>query len=140
MKKQVYPEIGVGALISNKQGKILLVKSPKWFDKYTIPGGHVELGESLETALIREMKEEVGLDISVIKLLNWQEAINSAEYFRPRHFLFFDFLCETNNKNVAIDGEEITDYIWVEPEKASKLNTDRFSAKAIKDYLKFIQK
>jgi len=56
MKKQVYPEIGVGALISNKQGKILLVKSPKWFDKYTIPGGHVELGENLEVALIRDKR------------------------------------------------------------------------------------
>jgi len=53
--------------------------------------------------------------------------------------LFFDFLCETNNQNVSVDGEEITDYIWVDPEKASKLNTDKFSAKAIKDYLKFIQ-
>ncbi|PJE58072.1 MAG: hypothetical protein COU81_02685 [Candidatus Portnoybacteria bacterium CG10_big_fil_rev_8_21_14_0_10_36_7] len=138
--KQVYPEITVGALISNKQGKILLVKSPKWSDKYTIPGGHVELGESLETALIREMKEEVGLGIQVIKLLNWQEAIYSKEYYRPRHFLFFDFLCETNNQNVAVDGEEITDFIWIEPEKASKLNTDKFSAQVIKDYLKFLQK
>ncbi len=45
--RQVFPEPTVGALIVNKEGKILLARSHKWFDKYTLPGGHIEVGESM---------------------------------------------------------------------------------------------
>ena len=57
--RQVYPEPTVGALIINSENKILLVKSHKWMNgKYSVPGGHVEIGESFEEAIIREVKEE----------------------------------------------------------------------------------
>ena len=50
---QIYPEPTVGALILNTQNKILLVKSHKWINnRYSVPGGHVEIGESLSTAII----------------------------------------------------------------------------------------
>lgn len=57
MTDQRYPEPTVGALILNLQGQLFLMKSPKWRGKYVVPGGHVELGESLEEALRREIKE-----------------------------------------------------------------------------------
>ena len=50
-------------MIVNKEGKILLAKSHKWFDKYTLPGGHIELGETMEEAVEREVKEEVGINV-----------------------------------------------------------------------------
>ena len=59
---QIYPEPTVGALIINNKKEILLVKSHKWLNnKYSVPGGHVEIGESFEEAIIREVKEETGL-------------------------------------------------------------------------------
>ncbi len=61
-----YPEITVGAVIFNSDNKILLCKSHKWNDKYIIPGGHIELGEKMETALKREILEETGLEIYII--------------------------------------------------------------------------
>lgn len=134
--KQRYPEPTVGAVILNKEMEILLVKSPKWFDKYTIPGGHVELGEDLQAALIREVKEEVGLDIKVKVLLNWQEAIYSKEFYKPKHFIFFDFYCTTERTKVKVDGREVTGYIWVKPEKALKLNMDSFTSRSVQVYLK----
>src|SRR5438034_9510417 len=70
---QVYPEPTVGALIVNKEGRILLTKSHKWFDKYTLPGGHIEVGETMKEAVIREVKEEVGLDVEVVEFLLMQE-------------------------------------------------------------------
>ncbi len=134
--KQKFPEPIVGGLIFNKKGELLLVKSPKWFNKYSIPGGHVEVGEDFGTALRREIKEEVGLDIEVKDLLYFKEVIYTKEYWKPKHFIFFDFYCITNNDaEVMIDGQEIIDYAWVKPEKALKLRTDSFTKRAIKDYL-----
>jgi len=52
-------------------GKIVLIrrKNPPYQDHFAIPGGFVEVGETVETAAVREAKEETGLDVRLIKLL-----------------------------------------------------------------------
>ena len=132
---QVYPEPTVGALIVNNEGKILLAKSPKWFDKYTLPGGHIEVGETMEQALKREVKEEVGLDVEVVEFLTMHEAIYSKEFFRKRHFIFFDFFCRSGDQQVKLDREEILDYIWEHPGAAFNLNLDSFTWKTLSKYM-----
>jgi len=132
---QVFPEPTVGALIVNREGKILLAKSHKWFDKYTLPGGHIEIGESMEQALKREVKEEVGLDVEVDEFLAMQEAIFSKEFFKKRHFIFFDFLCRIGDQSVSLDKDEIQDYIWEYPGQAFNLDLDSFTWKTIAKYL-----
>lgn len=59
--------VSVGGLIENEEGKILMVKSP--IRGWEFPGGQVEYGESLTDSLIREIKEESGIDIEVEKLI-----------------------------------------------------------------------
>jgi nucleoside triphosphatase len=132
---QVYPEPTVGALIVNKEGKILLAKSHKWFDKYTLPGGHIELGETIEEAIKREVKEEVGLDVEVVEFLTMQEAIYAAEFYKKRHFIFFDFLCRVEDQQVKLDHDEIQDYIWEYPGAAFNRNLDSFTWKTVAKYL-----
>ncbi len=51
---QHYPEPTVGALIFDPAGHLFLMKSHKWGGQYVVPGGHVELGETLEATLRRE--------------------------------------------------------------------------------------
>ncbi len=53
------------------QGKIVLIrrKNPPFQDHFAIPGGFVEVGETVETAAVREAKEETGLDVRLLKLL-----------------------------------------------------------------------
>lgn len=135
--KQKYPEISVGALILNKKREILLVKSWKWpgVNKYTMPGGHIEAGERIEEALKREVKEEVGLEIKPLKFLTIQEAIFSKEFYKPKHFIFLDFLCESLKSRVKLDRKELQEYLWVNPKKALNLNIDSFTRKTIKKYL-----
>lgn len=135
--KQKYPEVSVGALILNKRGEILLVISRKWpgVNKYTMPGGHIEAGERIEEALKREVKEEVGLEIKPIKFLTLQEAIFSKEFFKPKHFIFLDFLCKSLKSHVKLDGDELQEHLWVNPKKTLSLNIDSFTRKAIKKYL-----
>jgi nucleoside triphosphatase len=132
---QVYPEPTVGALIVNSEGKILLAKSHKWFDKYTLPGGHIEVGESMAEAVKREVKEEVGLDIEVEDMLLIQEAIYAPEFYKKKHFIFIDFECTTKNDHVKLDQDELQDYTWVYPGAAYNLNLDSFTRKTLDRYM-----
>jgi len=115
-----HPEAVVGALILNSEGKIFFMTSPKWPGKYAIPGGRVEYGETLEDALEREIKEEAGLSVYDIKYLGIQESIFNPEYQARRHFIFFDYICKTDDTAVTLNEEGI-DYVWVTPEEARTL-------------------
>ena len=117
MLDKKYPEPAVGALIFNRDGKIFLMKSHKWKNKYVIPGGHIELGENIKDALKREIKEETGLDIYDIKFLIFQEFIYDNAFWKKKHFIFLDFICKTNLDKVKL-GLEGQEYIWVSPKKA----------------------
>jgi len=132
---QVYPEPTVGALIVNKEGKILLTKSHKWFDKYTLPGGHIEVGETMKEAIIREVKEETGLDVEVAELLLMQEAIFAGEFWKRKHFIFFDFLCKSGDQQVKLDGRELQEYVWEYPGAAFRPELDSFTRKTLEKYL-----
>jgi nucleoside triphosphatase len=125
---QIYPEPTVGALICNSHNKVLLCDSYKWPGFYTVPGGHVELGETLEQALKREVKEEVGLDVEIKELLSIQQVIYPKEFWKKRvHFIFFDYLCTVvDESEPKADSQEIQSVIWVDPKEALNLNIDRY--------------
>ena len=133
--RQRYPEPTVGAIILNGRGEMLVVRSHKWGDRYTIAGGHVEVGETLEAALRREIREEVGLEIKDIRFLMTQEAIFSREFWEKRHFIFFDFVCNCRSEHVRVDGKEIQSFEWVKPEKAVGMKLDTFTANMVKAFL-----
>ena len=130
------PELTVGALIVAGDGEILLVRSPKWYGRYSIPGGHVEYGESIMKAAVREAFEEVGLKVMPMRLIMVQEVINPRNFYKPgKHFIFFDVLCKAANKKVKIDGREITDYVWCRPRNSLKMNLEGYTRKLLKKYL-----
>ncbi|MBR9691943.1 NUDIX domain-containing protein [Candidatus Woesearchaeota archaeon] len=134
MPEQQFPEPTVGALILNKEGKMFLMKSHKWKDKYVIPGGHVELGETMEQALKREIKEETSLDIYDIKLLLFQEFIYDSVFWKKRHFIFFDFACKTDSLDVKLN-EEGQAHVWATPEEALKMDVEPYTLATIEKYL-----
>lgn len=138
MSEQQFPEPTCGALIFNPENKIFLMKSHKWNGKYVIPGGHVELGETLEETLIREVKEETGLDIFDIKFLNFQEFIFDPAFWKKRHFIFFDFACKTNSTKVKLNSEG-QEFVWVSVEDALKL-VESYTRNAIQKYLELNRK
>jgi mutator protein MutT len=126
-RTQAFPEPTVGGLIQNDDGKVLLCDSYKWPGVLTVPGGHVELGETFEEALMREIKEEVGLHVNVGELLSIQQVIYPKEFWKKAHFVFFDYLCAMQgNQTVNLDANEIQSVIWVEPKDALDMNIDRY--------------
>jgi ADP-ribose pyrophosphatase YjhB (NUDIX family) len=124
---QVFPEPTVGALIRRTDGKVLLCESHKWPGIYTVPGGHVELGETCEEALEREIQEEVGLSIRVLDLISIQQVIYPKEFYKRAHFIFFDYLCSVERDgDLKVDSDEIQRAVWVYPKDALDLNIDRY--------------
>lgn len=135
MPKQQYPEPTCGALIFNQEGKIFLMKSHKWRGKYVIPGGHVELGEKIEDALKREIKEETGLNIFNIEFICYQDFIFDNAFWKKKHFIFFDFACKTKSNKIKLNYEA-QKYVWVSIKEALKLPIESYTKKTIIEYLK----
>jgi nucleoside triphosphatase len=131
-----HPEVAVGGLVLNARGEVLLIRSPKWLDRFVMPGGHIELGEPAEKALRREILEETGLEVGVLRLLNVQNAINSPEFYKPRHFVFLNYLCRARNDGVRLDGKEAREYVWLRPEEAAEReDVEPFTKNVIRTYL-----
>ena len=134
MPEQVFPEPTVGVFIFNQAGEVLLLKSHKWPGKYVIPGGHVEVGERLEEAAVREAKEETGLDIHDLKFIMFQEFIHDPAFWKRKHFIFFDYACRTDSLSVTLN-DEAEDHVWVQPEAALHLPLDSYTPNTIERIL-----
>ncbi len=135
MKTQNFPHPTVGALIFNPEGKMLLVRSHKFHDKYVVPGGHIEVGEKMTDALIREAKEETGLDIYDLEFIFFQEFIQDKSFWKNMHFIFFDFACKTNSSDVILN-DEAESYVWVTLNEALELPIDSYTGNAIRELMK----
>jgi mutator protein MutT len=103
--KREYPDhpiVGVGAIIV-KGEEVLLARRGKdpGYGKWSIPGGAVKLGETLEEAVIREVCEEVNLSVRVGEVVEVLERIlRDPEGKVQYHYVLVDFLCE------YLSGEE----------------------------------
>src|SRR5918996_928000 len=80
--------IGAAAVIVNDEGGVLLVKQTYGRLNWELPGGAAEAGESPDATVLREVREETGLDVAVVHLTGYY---HDAE----ADFLHFVFLCET---------------------------------------------
>lgn len=139
-RQQIFPEPTVGPIIYNDQGEILLIRSPKWGKMWHIPGGHIELGETSEEALKREILEETNLEIDKIEFIGWQDAVYPEFFHVKRHFLFLDFCAHLAGGEIKA-SDEMTEWIWIEPNKAlAELNIDPFTFKTIGFYLEHLGK
>jgi nucleoside triphosphatase len=92
------------------------------------------LGEHIEQAAIREAKEETGLDVSDLEFINFQQFIYDPAFWKPRHFLFFDYAAFTESTQVKLN-DEAESYIWVEPQAALDLELDRYTRTSLQTYL-----
>ncbi len=130
----------VAPIIIDNEGRILLMKSPKWGDKYILPGGHIDYGETIAQAAVRETKEETGLGVEALYLVDVGTMINNPEFFRQRaHFIYHRVVCKVLGGVMNTDSEETTELVWVTPEEALKLPLAKSVDVSIKKYLKGVK-
>lgn len=127
-------ELVASPLIMNSEGKILLVQSSKWGALWLIPGGHVEYGESVYDAAVREGKEETGLDLTPKHIVNIGELIFDPSFHRKAHLVFIHVLCAPTSDKVKIDGREITVSEWVTPDEALTRELGKGTDQSIRNY------
>ena len=103
-----------GIIINNN--KILIVKRSDEDEvvagTWETPGGKIEFGEKLEAALIREVKEEVGLDVSVGANIYSATFMSSPD----RQVVIITYLCKTQQQQVTL-SEEHSDFLWADKEE-----------------------
>ena len=101
------PLVGVGAIVI-EGGRVLLIKRGKapLLGEWSIPGGMLELGETLRQAAEREALEETGLVVRATELLGVFERIVPDEEKRTvYHYVLIDFLCERISGEVCASGD-----------------------------------
>jgi nucleoside triphosphatase len=114
-----YPLPAVAALIAGPSGRVLIVRTHKWSGLWGVPGGKVDYGETLETALKREMLEEVGLEIRDPFFAFTSELIEDPKFHKPNHFISLEYVAFADHEEV-IFNEEIAEFAWVRLEEAFK--------------------
>ncbi|HSX09141.1 MAG TPA: NUDIX domain-containing protein [Candidatus Saccharimonadales bacterium] len=125
MKKGVdYIGVGVGAAIIDDTGKILITKRGKKAKnergKWEIPGGGVEFNETFETALKREIKEELDVEIEILELLGIYDHIIPEE---RQHWVAPTYICKlVKGIPKILEPEKCDEIGWFTLEEAEKLS------------------
>jgi len=132
-------EVVGSAIIENEKGEILLAQSPKWQNKWTLPGGHLEPGETIMEVAAREAEEETGLKTRPIAVIHWGELINPPDFHRPAHFIYFDSYCKVVGGALKLDNRELSTYQWVAPHEALKLDLATTYPETIKEFIKYLE-
>jgi 8-oxo-dGTP diphosphatase len=118
------PYLAVSAAIFHA-GRVLIVRrgTPPVQGVYTLPGGGVELGETLEQAIVREVREETGLAIEPIALAGYRQVIaRDADGGIERHFVILPFAARYLAGEIALNAE-LVEAAWLWPAELSGLNT-----------------
>jgi ADP-ribose pyrophosphatase YjhB (NUDIX family) len=107
------PQLAVSGAIF-RDGKVLLVRRARLPGKgfYSFPGGRVEFGESLQTALHREVDEETGLKIEILDFAGWREVLPAAG---GGHYLIMSFAARWTAGEPVLNDEH-DDFKWLAPE------------------------
>jgi len=130
-----YPEkpiIGIGGVVI-EDGRALLIRrgSEPLLGQWSIPGGTLELGETLIEGTERELREETGLTVKILDMIEVFERINFGsgadetwktleEKRRPRfHFVIVDYLCERIS-GMPVAGGDVTDVAWADENNLEK--------------------
>jgi 8-oxo-dGTP diphosphatase len=104
------PIVGVGAVILEDDQVVLVRRgTPPSYGAWSLPGGAVELGETMEQAVIREVAEEVGLDVVVEDVVAVLERVflDSAEKVQY-HYVLVDFLCRPVGGSLRASGDALS--------------------------------
>ncbi len=133
MSRPPAPLVGVGGVVVH-EGRVLLIRRGKepLYGRWVVPGGTVELGEPLETALVREMLEETGLEVEPVELLTVFDRIEREGSVVLYHYVIVDYLCRyvSGDARAASDALEVA---WAAPEELDRFDLPAKAMEVVRD-------
>jgi ADP-ribose pyrophosphatase YjhB (NUDIX family) len=129
--KREYPDrpiVGVGAVIVEAEPRrVVLVKrgAPPLLGEWSLPGGVVEIGETLRAAAEREAREETGLIVEAGEVLEVLDRIIPGEHGRAQyHYVLIDFLCRVTGGELRAGGDA-ADVAWASEAELEKFRLEK---------------
>jgi 8-oxo-dGTP diphosphatase len=112
------PELAVGA-VACRDDELLLVRRGHGpaAGEWSVPGGRVERGEPLSVAVLRELREETGLEAICGPLMGWVERITA-----DHHFVILDFEVTIIDRDEPVAGDDAAEVLWVPVADVTELN------------------
>jgi 8-oxo-dGTP diphosphatase len=127
------PVVGVGGVVI-RDGRALLIRrgSPPLEGQWSIPGGTLELGETITEGVRRELREETGLEVHVLDLIEVFDRIFPDGEGRPQyHFVILDYLCESAT-GAPRAGSDVTDAAWAGEEELARFELTATASRILK--------
>lgn len=118
-----HPRVGVGAVVFHGR-RVLLVRrgGPPSAGKWSLPGGLVELGETTEEAVLREVREECGCEVRLVGLAGVLERVIRDEAGRVRyHWVLVDYAAVADSE-VVCAGTDAAEARWVDVDEVGRLD------------------
>jgi 8-oxo-dGTP diphosphatase len=127
-----HPVVGVGAVIV-RDGKAVIVRRAHEPRKgeWSLPGGRVDLGESLVDATRREMREETGLDVAVGEMIEVFDRIHRHDGRVRYHFVIVDFLCAVVGGELCA-GDDAEAVAWVSSDEAEAYGVNEHALRVLR--------
>jgi ADP-ribose pyrophosphatase YjhB (NUDIX family) len=127
------PVVGVGGVLVH-EGRVLLIRRGKepLYGRWVVPGGTVELGEPLDEALVREMREETGLEVEPLELLTVFDRIQRDGGQVLYHYVIVDYLCRwlSGEARAASDALEVA---WAAPDELDRYDLPAKALEVVQD-------
>lgn len=131
------PVIGLGAIIVDDQRRVLLIRrgSEPLQGQWSLPGGAMELGETLLEGIKREVREETGLEVAVLGLAGvYDRIIADADGKTQYQYVLVDYLCRACG-GLLLAGGDAGEVRWVEEKELDELHITEFTLPVIKKAL-----
>ncbi len=129
------PAVGVGGVVV-RDGRALLVRRGKepLYGRWAVPGGTVELGETLEQAVVREMEEETGVQVEPVEVLTVFDRIDRDGGRVTYHYVIVDYLCRwrSGEPRAASDALEVA---WASAEELPRYDLPPKALEVVRDAL-----
>jgi mutator protein MutT len=132
------PFVGVGGVVIHRNSALLIRRGGEPLKgEWSIPGGLIEVGETLKAAVRRELKEETGLDVEALEIIEVFDRIFRRGRRVQYHFVIVDYVCSLRGGRLK-PASDVLDARWVRREELGKYRlTRKATSVALKSFAYF---